>query len=653
MTESLLIFAVKIFGALVRFLPLGAALAIGRAIGRFVYYFDARRKEQIYANLRVAFADQKSPAEIKAIARRVFENFAQNFIDLLRLPLLTRQNYSRQVDIEGVENLAAAREKGKGVIVLAMHYGSWELASLSCAMMGLPYKVLVNPQARLNRLNELLNTYRSCKGSVVLSRGLNTRDMVTSLKNNEVIGMVVDQGGRAGVLVPFFGKKASFSAGALRLALKRDVPICFAAIMRQPGGRHRLVYHPPLEIVNTSDPEADLKANLRRVAGIMEDYIREYPQEYMWFYKIWKYTDESVITVLNDGKMGHYRQSEAIAALAKKVLLEKGVKTEAHTVDVDFKSPTHALVLSVVGSFIRFFVRKGRIGFLRRFLTEETYKELNSRKSDFVVSCGTKLAGVNYFYGYDNDAKMFIAQKPGIWDMSLFSLVVLPRHDMGRRVRRANVVTTFGALNPITPKYLEDRKQKLLLRYSHLKNRIKKNIALFIGGDSKHIFISEQQVRVVVNQLKGVLRDLGCELLVSSSRRTPAKIDQILFREFKKHPACPLLVSPNKEDIPEAVGGMLALGDIIVVSGDSISMVSEAATSGKNVIVFLPEKRVQSAHFANKHLQFLNTLHDYGHIISTDARNVGQVIYEMLQGKRQTRKLEDSANVYEALNRVI
>ena len=319
--------SLKIFGFFVRLLPVHAALALGRLIGVVVYYFDIRHKQLASANLKVAFSRSKSQNEIKRITKKFFQNYGQNLIEFFRLPLMNREKFDQLIPMEGREHITAALKKNKGVILLAMHFGSWELASLSCAMMEHPYKVIVNPQKRHSKLDELLNSYRACSGNIVLSRGFGTREMVKSLQNNEIIGLVVDQGGRDGVLVPFFDRQASMSVGAIRLGLKFDVPICFSIIIREKGHYHRLVIHPPLELVNTGDTEQDILANLKKIVAIMEGYIKQYPAEYMWFYKIWKYSKESTIVVLDDGRTGHLRQSQAIANILQSALIDRGIQS--------------------------------------------------------------------------------------------------------------------------------------------------------------------------------------------------------------------------------------------------------------------------------------------------------------------------------------
>ena len=108
--------------------------------------------------------------------------------------------------------------------------------------------------------------------------------------------------------------------------------------------------------------------------------------------------------------------------------------------------------------------------------------------------------------------------------------------------------------------------------------------------------------------------------------------------------------SPQKDQVPEAVGGILGLCDVVIVSGDSISMVSEAASSGKTTIVFLPEAKVYDP---NKHLALIEKLSSQGYILSTDVKDVGSCLLNVTKSKLQTQRLDDASLVYDAVKRML
>lgn len=652
--EYLSYIIIKSFGVIIRLFSDRVAVAIGRGIGLLVYYFDVKHRSLSYGNLKIAFAKTKTPNALKKINQRLFRNFGQNLMELLRLPLLNSSNFSKYVKVEGKEHLENSLKKGKGVILLAMHFGSWELASLSCAMFGSPYKVIVKPQKKFLKLDDLLNSYRSCGGNVVLSRGLGTRELVKSLKNNEIIGMVVDQGGKDGVLVPFFGRHASMSVGAMRIGLKFDVPVCFTIVIRGKGTTHRMIIHEPLKLINTGDTDQDILTNLGQVTKLMEGYINKYPSEYMWFYKIWKYAKESNILILSDSKTGHLRQSQAVAGKISAALAERDIKAQISTIEVKFKNDFSQKFISIFSAVINTFMYQGRLEFLKWFLTKKSYNELMAVKAEFIVSCGSSISGINYLLANDQRAKSVAILKPGLLSKSRFDLVFLPQHDVDtKKLKNKRIVITKGAPNLINQEYLESQVRLLISRYSHLKYHHKLKIGLLIGGNTKHYILNEKEMKVIINQIKEVIPQINADIFVTTSRRTSTKIENLLVRELRHYANCPLLIIANQNNVPEAFGGIVGLSDILVVSGDSISMISEASSSGKKTVVFPVQQREHILSSSKKHQKFIEGLNNQGYIVTANSKNIGRTIYDLAKNKIHTQKLDDNTTIFEAVRDII
>lgn len=657
MKELILFYIVKSFGFIVRLLPTGAALWLGRFMGIIVYYFNRKQRVQAYANLRFTFCLSRSPCQIKRITKGLFKNYGQNFIELFRLPLMnSADKFRRLVEVEGEENIAESLKKGKGVILLAMHFGSWEVASLSTAKLGYPYKIFVRQQAKYSKLDSLLNRYRSCGGSVVLSRGAGTRNFVKSLKNNEVVGMVVDQGGKDGVLVPFFSRQASMSAGAIRMGLKMGVPVCFSIIIRQhgAGAQHRMIIQKPLELDNTGDMEKDIISNLNKVTEIMEYYIRQYPSEYMWFYKIWKYSREASITILSDGKIGHLRQSQAVAEMSRKAFAERDIEASVGIEQVEFKNNISRRLISLVALFSCFLNGQVGQGFLKWLLTKKCFGRITAVNADLIISCGASVAGLNYLLSSEIEARSVVILKPSILSYKNFGLIILPQHDRKRRDNlKGNIVVTYATPNLITPQYLEEQMKLFVARFIHLKINMRVKIGVFIGGDSKNVFLPERQVKVLIHQLSEISEQINAEIYLTTSRRTPRGIEVLLQRELKKHARFPVLIIANRNDVPEAVGGILGMVDIAVVSGDSISMISEAASSGKNTIVFFPEERKNMPGSSGKHRMFIEKLNEQQFILASDVKDVGELVCNVAKNKIRSKKIDDSQIILDAVRRLV
>lgn len=654
LAELIIYWIVKGFGIFIRFLPDHAALAVGRGIGTLAYYFNRKHRLIVHSNLKTAFAKTKTPAEIKRIAKETFQNFGQNLIELFRLPIMNEKRIAQLIELEGKEDVQETLKRGKGLVVLAMHFGSWEMSNLLSGMLGHPYKVLVKPQKKHSLLDDLLNSYRRAGGSVVVERGMGTRDFIKSLKDNEIVALVADQGGRDGVLVPFFGREASMSVGAIKLGLKMDAPICFSVIHRIKGPRHKMLIQKPLELIKTGDLDADIVTNLKRIVVLMEEYINRYPSEYMWFYKIWKYSKESTIAILTDGKAGHLRQSEAVAGHLQNLLQERGVTAKLPILEVKYRNKFWSKVFAFFCVPANLLGPRGRLALMHLCLTPWSFEQVMSVNPEFIVSCGSGTAPVNLILSNEHEAKSITILKPSLLSFKHFDMVFLPQHDKNIFSRESeNVIFTQAAPNLIRDPYLQEQREALLKRFSHLKTGDNFKIGVLLGGDTEDFVLSEQKVRLLLHQIVEAAEEMRADILLTTSRRTSARVENLLLRELKKQERCKFLVIANKENVPESVGGILGLADLVIVSSDSISMISEAACSGKKIIAFPVESKNEEPFHKTKHGRFMDRLVSEGFILSSDVMNVKEAIYKLIKNKVQTRRLNDAEVIREGLGKII
>ncbi|MDD5730460.1 MAG: ELM1/GtrOC1 family putative glycosyltransferase, partial [Candidatus Omnitrophica bacterium] len=481
----------RLFAPVIRALPEDLTCFAGRKIGELVYYLDAKHRAVAYANIKAALGDKLSVRELNTVTRDFYRSFAQNIMEIFFIPKMDRQYLEKYIKIEGLDYVRQAFEKKKGVIFVGAHAGSWELSNIVCANLGFPFNLFVQEQ-RMPRLNRLLNSYRVQKGCKIIQKKNQTRRIIEVLRNNESIGMTVDQGGKTGVGVKFFGKDASMSTGAVRLALKYGSPIIPAFFARQQGRFVKIILAPPFEVRDTGNPEEDIRDNLQELIHIYEKFITTYPQEYLWTYKIWKYSKERNILILNDGKTGHLRQSQSLAGTVKEYLREKNISANTETADVKFKSKFSRKALSFCGCLSGKYVCQGCLGCMKAFLSPASYGYLTSRKPDIIISCGSSLAAVNLMLSRHNLAKSLVVLKPSLLPASSFDLVVMPKHD--NPAKRKNIAVTQGALNLIDAGYLEEEAGKFLKTSGLDPKAGRSYIGLLLGGQTKSFHLEKDTV---------------------------------------------------------------------------------------------------------------------------------------------------------------
>lgn len=651
--ESFLLLVIKAAGVFFRALPFRLAMAIAGAVGWLAYYIAGKKRTVVYANLRTVFNGQKTPQQLRRISRSVFTNLTKSFVELLYLPKMKRLGFERFVTIQGQENIDNAMAKGKGAIFLAVHTGNWELGSITCSRCGYPYNIVANAH-KTPRLDDLLNQYRTIFGAKVIEPGAATRDIIRSLHNNEIVCLVLDQGGKEGMPLEFVGKSASLSTGAIRLAMKYGTPVCPVRIVRDNSGHQWAKFYPALDLTKEDATEQDLMETMHRMTGIMQPFIYESPAEYMWFYKVFKYSNDANVLVLDDGRTGHLRQSQAAAEILQTALIGKGKNATEKTVTVEFKNPKMAKLFSLYAFFAQvlgFLCREEVLGF---FLTKEAYQQLLSYKADFIISCGSTAGAINFFLGRCYGARTICVLKSGLISWERFNLVVAPEHDRPLvPLRKARLVLTKAALNLMTPAYMKAQSAALLNRYSHLKGNVRTKIGVLLGGDTKGVTFSEAQARTLIKQLKDAAAHFNADILLTTSRRTPAAVDAIVARELKNFERCALCIIANENNIPQAVGGIAGLSDFLIVSGESISMVSEAASSGKRTIVFPLNGSYRSNQPGNKYDRFVFSLNEGGFLLASSIKDLSMAMSDLMRNKFTFKNLDDRARVRQAFEAIL
>ncbi len=283
---------------------------------------------------------------------------------------------------------------------------------------------------------------------------------------------------------------------------------------------------------------------------------------------------------------------------------------------------------------------------LKAFLREEVYKALLGSKPDIIISCGASLAAVNFLLVRENLAKSIAIMRPALLGTKKFDLVIMPRHDAPPR--RKNVVVTEGALNLIDEKYLKEQSQALVQSSGLEVSCLSPCIGLLIGGDTKNFRWDEAVILAVIQQVKSAAEKLDAQILVTTSRRTSYAVEKLVKKELKDYPRCKFLVIANEKNPPFAVGGILGLAQIMVTSCESISMISEAVSSKKYVLVF------QSRGQDTRHQEFLRYFAENKYIyLAKSTLDLSRGIEDIWLRKPPIYTTKDNILISEAVKKVL
>lgn len=280
---------VRSFVFLLGIVPRGLARAIGSFIGWIAFHGLGRLRKVGLRNLALAFP-QKTEAECEAILRAVYRNMGRLIAEFCQMSRYTPEQASRFICYEGLENYLEARQRGKGVLVLTGHLGAWELSSFYHSLMGYPMGMVIR---RLDNplVDAFVNRIRCLHGNRVVHKDDFARGLIASMRAGETVGILMDTNMTPpqGVFVPFFGVQACTASGMARIALKTGAAVLPGFLLWEERERkYVLRFGEELQLAHTADPEADAATNTALFTAVIERYIRDYPEQWLWMHRRWK-----------------------------------------------------------------------------------------------------------------------------------------------------------------------------------------------------------------------------------------------------------------------------------------------------------------------------------------------------------------------------
>lgn len=588
-------------------LPLNLSLFIGKVIGVILYY-NKKKMKIAFMNVKQVFP-YKSNRQILSIVKKSFISLGMSLVETF---LVDRMKDRVSMDFKEVVD-------SKGNILVGIHEGSWELYNATFAKK-FNYAILVKPQKDLS-LNKFLMELRE-KNKLKVCTSL--KELAGYMKKNFWIGLVVDHGAEEKApFVDFFGQLVPTPGGAVRLSKKFNKKI-FPAFGYREGGRHIVIVDEHIESKNRDEKEV-----LRELNKVYERFLKLHPEEYLWGYKRFKRKKNLSILILTDGKTGHTKQSLAFLDLFK----ETSYQIKEEVVEVHYRNKfmqylAHLFALLCPKSCL------GCQGCIEFFLKEKSWQVLKNKFFDIIISTGSSPAPLNYIYARSLGAKSCVILKPNL-PLSKFDLAIIPEHD---GVKGKKVVNIKGALVRTRDIDKEARAGREFFKLGE-----EKFLSLFIGN-----FLNAQEeflknLKIFLDKLKFFSLKYNYKLLVTTSRRTHPEVEDILKMKLENFGALKTLVIVREKNWHFVVSAFLTYSELVFVTSDSISMLSESLYSGKTTVcVFL--ERIKR----KRHLNFLYSLKD-GFVNFLDYP------YEEFTFRKPLRNLkeENRVSLKEAVSRLL
>jgi KDO2-lipid IV(A) lauroyltransferase len=214
----------------------------------------------------------------------VFRSVGRVVAGFLQFPKINRDNVHRWIRYEGLENFTRAIERGKGVLIATGHLGNWELSAYAHALMTAPMNIVVRPLDN-PRIDRFVERRRALSGNKIIRKKEAAREILKALAAGEAVGILIDQntGLTEGVFVDFFGVKACAGTAFVKFAHHTGAAVVAGfALWSREERRYVLRFYP--EIPMTGDVHADTQT----VHSLLEQVIREHPDQWLWIHRRWK-----------------------------------------------------------------------------------------------------------------------------------------------------------------------------------------------------------------------------------------------------------------------------------------------------------------------------------------------------------------------------
>jgi KDO2-lipid IV(A) lauroyltransferase len=185
------------------------------------------------------------------------------------------------------------------VICFTGHFGYWEVQAIASAVRFMPISVLArkldNPL-----LHDMLERIRSMTGNQVIYRHGAIRRILRELSANRAIAMLIDQHlQRDAIIVDFFNRPAATTSALAVLALRTGATVLPVFALPLPGGRYRLIYERPVDPPREDSPDA-IREFTQRCSDVLEDYVRRYPQLWLWMHRRWREDERRGIAPIDE-----------------------------------------------------------------------------------------------------------------------------------------------------------------------------------------------------------------------------------------------------------------------------------------------------------------------------------------------------------------
>ena len=274
---------------LLRLVPMGTA---GRMFERFARWFGpkTRRHQVALDNIALAFPE-KTPEEREKLASDSWAQISRTLLEygyLDEIFDLDANNLGAgRIEVKNAEQFIKLRDDGLPAIIFTGHMGNFELLPMAAAKFGLEIQSMYRQPNNKYAAGKVADARKQLSKNLVASKEGASFQLMGALERKDHVGVLVDQKFKRGIMMPFFGHDAPTNPLLAKLARRYDCPVHGARSIRLPDGRFRLEITDELVLPRTPDGDVDVKQTAQMVNDVIEGWVREYPEQWLWIHRRW------------------------------------------------------------------------------------------------------------------------------------------------------------------------------------------------------------------------------------------------------------------------------------------------------------------------------------------------------------------------------
>lgn len=255
-------------------------------------YLSPDIRKILFPNIDLAFGTTLTKREKRKMAKKALWNLVKMVPDLLYyFNPINHHEIVENCVLHGIDHLEKALKRGNGVIAVSAHISNFVLMIARLVLTGHPFRVVMK-YPKNEMLKNKFNYYLGIVGIRTIDADKKAgavRDILRSLKNNEIVLIVADERKKHdGIPVPFFGRDALTTPGPAILALRSGAPLVPMFVHLREKSSFNVEILPPLEPKLTGEKDKDIYNISLSINMVIEDYIRKYPEQWAWTNPRWK-----------------------------------------------------------------------------------------------------------------------------------------------------------------------------------------------------------------------------------------------------------------------------------------------------------------------------------------------------------------------------